>query len=294
MANEAEEPASVEPISPLRAGEIPQFIVGQDYKRREEIHLNYGGSRQSGISMSAACPAIFLFTGESGEQYGYRDDFDSADVFSYTGEGQVGDMEFKAGNRAIRDHASDGRALYLFRSLGKGRSQRYLGEFVMANYSIGRGPDRERKDRNIIVFHLLRVDSKQEAPAVATAPGAQLTLTDARKRALEACAGGAGAAGTQAVRTVYERSKAVRDYVLLRAKGSCEACKAPAPFLGTDTQPYLEAHHTTRLSDGGVDHPRHVAALCPTCHREIHYGQYGTALNRKLISLLGQLESVGS
>jgi 5-methylcytosine-specific restriction protein A len=257
----------------------------------EDIHLNFGGSRQSGVSTSAACPAIFLFTGESGGQYGYRDDFDSADVFSYTGEGQVGDMEFKAGNRAIRDHAANGRALYLFRSLGKGRSQRYLGEFVMANFSIRKGPDREGGERNIIVFHLLRVDSKQEAPVVVAQLTLQLTLTEARKKAIDACNGVAGAAGTQAIRTVYERSMAVRDYVLLRAKGTCEACAVPAPFLGTDRLPYLEAHHTTRLSDGGVDHPRHVVALCPTCHREIYYGQNGAALNKKVIGLLALLET---
>jgi hypothetical protein len=118
--------AAVDPIPPRLAGTIPRFVVGHEYNRRDDIHLNYGGSRQSGISSSSACPAIFLFTGDTGEQYGYRDDFDSEDVFSYTGEGQVGDMEFKAGNRAIRDHAVDGRALYLFRSQGKGKSQRYM------------------------------------------------------------------------------------------------------------------------------------------------------------------------
>jgi len=51
------------PIPPRRAGKIPQFVVGQEYNRRDDIHLNYGGSRQNGISSSAACPAIFLFTG---------------------------------------------------------------------------------------------------------------------------------------------------------------------------------------------------------------------------------------
>jgi 5-methylcytosine-specific restriction enzyme A len=290
MSDENDLMPSSGPISPRRAGEIPLFVVGQDYNRLDQIHLNYGGSRQSGVSTSAACPAIFLFTGDTGEQYGYRDDFDSADVFSYTGEGQVGDMEFKAGNRAIRDHAADGRGLYLFRSLGKGKPQRYMGEFVMANYSIRRGPDRERNERNIIVFHLLRVDAKQEAPEHSDQESKPISKLDARKKALDACSGVAGPAGAQAVRTVYERSKAVRDYVLLRSEGKCEACTKSAPFLGMDGAPYLEAHHTTRLSDGGVDHPRYVAALCPACHREIHYGQNGNVVNRKLIAHLALLE----
>ena len=118
----------------------------------------------------------------SGEQYGYRDDFDSADVFSYTGEGQIGDMEFKVGNRAIRDHANEGQALHLFRSLGKGKAQRYLGEFVMANYSMRGAPDRNGTERDVIVFHLLRVDAKQDAPHVGDQrqPKPQLTLAEAR------------------------------------------------------------------------------------------------------------------
>ena len=50
--------------------------------------------------------------------------------------------------------------------------------------------------------------------------------------------------------------------------------------------PYLEPHHTTRLSDGGVDHPRPVIALCPTCHRKVHYGVGGAELNTRLIAQL--------
>lgn len=277
---------------PQLAGAIPQFIVGQEYSRRTEIHLKYGGSRQSGISPSAVCPAIFLFTGETGGQYGYRDGFDSSDVFSYTGEGQVGDMEFRAGNRAVRDHAADGRSLYLFQSLGKGKGQQYLGEFVLANYSIRQGLDRKSNERSIIVFHLLRVDAMQEAPVSTNCPATSMLLSEAREKALSACHSVAGVAGKQAVHTVYERSRVIRDYVLLRAKGKCEACEEPAPFLGKDGQPYLEAHHTTRLSDGGIDHPRYIAALCPACHRNIHYGQHGQELNKKLVDLLADIEPV--
>jgi 5-methylcytosine-specific restriction protein A len=273
-------------IPPKLVESIPQFVIGQDYSRRVDIHLNYGGSRQSGISASAVCPAIFIFTGESGEQFGYKDGFDSEDVFSYTGEGQVGDMMFTKGNRAIRDHSANGRALHVFQSLGKSKEQRYLGEFVLANYSIHRGLDREEHEREVIVFHLLRVNSLQDAPLTELPAAKPTSMTEARQRALAACSGSAGSAGLKAVHTVFERSRAVRDYVLLRANGNCEACSKPAPFWGLDSQPYLEAHHTTRLSDGGIDHPRHVAALCPTCHREVHYGKNGRALNQVVVDWL--------
>ncbi|MCS6851676.1 MAG: hypothetical protein NZ700_10975 [Gemmataceae bacterium] len=41
---------------------------------------------------------MFLFTAPGGEQYGYQDGWLSTTQFSYTGEGQVGDMEMVRGN----------------------------------------------------------------------------------------------------------------------------------------------------------------------------------------------------
>jgi 5-methylcytosine-specific restriction protein A len=49
------------------------FERGRIYNRRDEIHEKFGGQGQGGISTPRATPAIFLFTGETGEQYGYRD-----------------------------------------------------------------------------------------------------------------------------------------------------------------------------------------------------------------------------
>lgn len=72
---------------------------------------------------------------------------------------------------------------------------------------------------------------------------------------------------------VFKRSPAVVAAVLLRAKGSCERCRASAPFLrAADKAPYLEVHHKVRLADGGADHPANALALCPNCHREVHFG----------------------
>ena len=243
-------------------------------------------------SSSAVCPAIFLFTGESGEQYGYKDGFDDAGVFSHSGEGQIGDMVFKAGNRSVRDHAKDGRSLYLFAEVPRIGGQRFKGEFALANYSLRKGPDKEGKQRDIIVFHLMAVELQNPRPTddLEVSPLAPTTVKEARRRAVLAASGTEGPAGSVAVRTLYDRSKAVRDYVLMRADGHCESCKLPAPFIRSDGQPYLEAHHTTRLSVGGIDHPRHVAALCPTCHRRVHHGQGGIEINKMLVAWLGQTE----
>ena len=79
-------------------------------------------------------------------------------------------------------------------------------------------------------------------------------------------------------------------YVLCRAQGSCELCGRQAPFLRPDGTPYFEPHHTRRLSDGGPDDPAHVAALCPNCHKEIHYGAHGEEENERLAAYLKQME----
>lgn len=275
--------------------EAPRFVVGKVYDRWPDINVPFGGSRQNGISPSRRTPAIFLFTGDTGEQFGYRDEFDADGVFSYTGEGQVGDMQVTKGNLSIANHARDGRALHVFKSLGKGKGQEYIGEFTYVNHSFQRGEDREGNDRQIIVFHLVPVGMyTDEVPSVEiddpplSEPA--LDLAEARKRALSAFGAHEGSGGKEAKNTLYVRSKAVRDYVLLRSRGNCESCHEPAPFNRVDGSPYLEPHHTTRVSDGGLDHPRFVGAICPTCHREIHHGLDGERRNAELTEYLAEIE----
>lgn len=80
----------------------------------------------------------------------------------------------------------------------------------------------------------------------------------------------------------YRRSPAIRDYVMARAAGICEACGKSAPFEKPNGEPYLEAHHVDELGDGGADDPALVVAICPTCHRKIHHGKHGETLNERL------------
>jgi len=96
------------------------FIPDQIYNRREDIHALYGGNWQSGICPSANFPYIFIFSGKSGQQHGYKDGWDNPKIFSYTGEGQAGDMKFTKGNLALRDHLKSGKRVFLFESVSKG------------------------------------------------------------------------------------------------------------------------------------------------------------------------------
>jgi 5-methylcytosine-specific restriction enzyme A len=266
------------------------FEVGRVYHRRNDIHARFEGQRQGGISTPSGAPYIFLFTGESGKQYGYGWDGWNVDgVFLYTGEGQVGDMEFVRGNRAIRDHLADGKDLLMFESLGRGKGVRFVGCFACASWETRIGPDLKGDDRQVIVFHLLRQENLDVDAT--TAPSASgLSLEELRRKAMQSSSTPSEKDTRMTRRRYYERSEHVRAYVLARANGTCESCGKPAPFVRPDGSAYLEPHHTRRVSDGGPDHPRWVGGICPTCHKEIHYGADGKALNRQLEERLSQIE----
>lgn len=71
----------------------------------------------------------------------------------------------------------------------------------------------------------------------------------------------------------YERNPYVRIAVLRRAKGVCELCFNPAPFLAKkDNEPFMEVHHKQPLSLNGNDVVENCKAVCPNCHRKEHYG----------------------
>ncbi len=101
------------------AKQLP-FIPGHLYNRRRDIHAIYGGNWQSGICPSSKFPFIFIFSGKSGKQHGYQDGWDNPNVFTYTGEGQSGDMDFTRGNLALKDHLANGKRVFLFESERQG------------------------------------------------------------------------------------------------------------------------------------------------------------------------------
>ncbi|MCM3390242.1 HNH endonuclease [Ureibacillus chungkukjangi] len=71
----------------------------------------------------------------------------------------------------------------------------------------------------------------------------------------------------------FKRNPDVIAEVLIRAKGVCEKCNKKAPFnRASDGSPYLEVHHIKRLADGGEDTVGNAMAVCPNCHRELHFG----------------------
>jgi 5-methylcytosine-specific restriction enzyme A len=281
----------------VAAGFDAAFEVGRLYKRRTELHGRFGGQEQGGISTPTAYPIIFLFTGASGELYGYKDHFHTGGLYWYTGEGQRGDMAMARGNRAIRDHNKSGKVMHLFEEAERSWV-RYMGEATYVAHHVEERPDVDGSLRSAIVFELdlaypgvtsagvMEVRERISGREMWQRPMAELRELATKRPPAEADP-------VERRQIARIRSEAVRVYVLRRAGGVCESCDQPAPFTTPAGQPYLEPHHTQRIADGGPDHPRWVAAICPNCHRQVHYGANREAMNERLKTRLGQLERDG-
>lgn len=290
---------STEPIQQQAASLTDlRFELEAVYDREWEIHRPFGGNRRSGISKSARFPSIFIFTGVSGKKSGYTDRWDGNDIFLYTGEGQIGQMTLTNGNRAIAEHSKNGYSIHIFEARVKSRGHIYKGEFICENFFYEQQPDRTGALRRAIVFRLVRLcktdnygldEIQDENTQFPTKP---IFLNTARMSAIKAAEMAAAMPTHTAPRNVYQRSKIVARYVLMRAKGLCESCGKNAPFLKQDGSPYLEPHHINRMSDGGLDHPMYVAAICPNCHREIHSGKYGMEKNSSLALKIRKIETL--
>jgi 5-methylcytosine-specific restriction protein A len=266
------------------------FAQGQIYRRRD-LHTQFGGQQRGGISTPAKHPLILMFTSESGEQFGYRDGWNPGGLFYYTGEGQSGDMRMDKGNLAIARHVERGKDLHLFEQERKA-FVRYVGQFVCVGSHTERTIGADGIERDAIVFELLPIQDLQdqagnadEEPATS---GNGLGLEQLRRRAMaEPPNNGDPQQRSIAVRN---RSRNVKLYVLARAAGNCEGCRQPAPFMTASGTPYLEPHHTHRLSDGGPDNVAWVIAVCPTCHRRAHYAVDAEEFNERLKATVNAIE----
>jgi len=72
--------------------------------------------------------------------------------------------------------------------------------------------------------------------------------------------------------TEYERDSHVVAWILKNSGGKCELCTDEAPFVTVEGIPFLEVHHVRHLSENGSDTISNAVAICPNCHRELHFG----------------------
>ncbi len=86
-------------------------------------------------------------------------------------------------------------------------------------------------------------------------------------------AGNQNPASRQATVTLIDRDPDVKAWLLDNSNGVCESCNSKAPFISSTGIPYLEVHHVKRLADSGPDTLENAVAVCPNCHKALHYSQ---------------------
>lgn len=86
-------------------------------------------------------------------------------------------------------------------------------------------------------------------------------------------------------RNDFVRSPAIVLGAIARAEGRCEmpGCCTEL-FNRDDGTVYLEVHHVVPLAEGGEDSLINASALCPRCHRELHFGMNRHGLRARLRS----------
>jgi hypothetical protein len=162
-----------------------------DILSREDRMRRFGGSKQNGIAPSGQSPNVFIYSDSTAkDEFGYADEWtDGGEVLLYNGDGQVGDQSFDTrGNRAVRDHKKEGRALRLFEAAGTKPGtqeviQRYAGRMEIDDdepYAIRVGvPDINKDLRSVIVFKLRRVADEVTAEGDRLPPLAPATESGA-------------------------------------------------------------------------------------------------------------------
>ena len=92
--------------------------------------------------------------------------------------------------------------------------------------------------------------------------------------------------------TQIVRDAKVKEWVMGVANGHCECCQKPAPFNRIqDGEPFLELHHLVLLADDGPDTIQNAVAICPNCHRELHFGENRVALREQMYGRISRLKS---
>lgn len=273
----------------LEVPEEPEFVVGGSYLRKE-LHNQFKGQRQYGISTPADESFVFVFTDTDTDEHGYSDRFREDGVFIYSGEGRVGPMSMDGGNERIRDHKENGDDLLVFEKVGEQNGAdvfSYVGEYEYIDHYWEPAEDDQGTMREAIRFKLVPKGGVDVdiTPAEVESLSDEELFQKAKQSAHNGDAESSSSTSTRSEQVRYTRSDVIRDFARRMADGECVGCGESAPFVDQNGEPFLEVHHLHRRSDGGPDDPENVIAICPNCHRRAHYGENKEEFNEMLIEI---------
>ncbi|MBW7877599.1 MAG: HNH endonuclease, partial [Candidatus Cloacimonetes bacterium] len=141
------------------------------------------------------------------------------------------------------------------------------------SYRLGDRPTAVSTNNAHILFELRKVLQKPPVIEVSIPSAKGKQEGDSEMQPLIIPMGNPSPKYSEATVKQYERSEEIKQYILNLANGICECCEQQAPFITDDGKPYLEVHHLQPLALGGPDTPENTVAICPNCHRELHFGR---------------------
>lgn len=245
-----------------------------DVLSNSELTHRFSIGNMGGMRRNARARHLVLVSDPS---KGLYDDRMEGDILHYTGMGKVGDQTLASQNRTLAESRGSGEVIHLFEALEPQRYT-YIGEVELVGDPYQETqPDVEGNPRLVWMFPIKpkvggfkAQPSERQVRAVKQAREkivTKLSLEELRKRAM-------AAKGKPSRRSVtseqVSRDPIVSEYVKRMAKGHCDLCEYPAPFLDKKKRPYFECHHVVHLANGGEDAVSNAVALCPNCHRKMH------------------------
>jgi 5-methylcytosine-specific restriction protein A len=268
------------------------FEVGRDYRRAQLLDFVGSKQAQSGIVWGPKQSGCVIVTsgGRHSKKAGYEDTQNPDGSWIYFGQGEKGDQDPKwYANRLLVEGQ---RSVLLFTTSepttaevkkrgGCSKRYRFVGMFAVRGWERFKPDVGSRAGDSLLLFHLVPAkdshslkfyDEPEDIEHQASAGiDNQALLQDLRRALLSK--GKQPLTGVLPTKEYRRASAQTREYAKLRACGVCEYCGDPAPFMDLNGLPFLEVHHLHRLADDGPDAPENVAALCPNCHREAHFGR---------------------
>lgn len=277
------------------------FILGEEYKRPQILQFMGSRQLQTGIIWGEAQPGAVVVTsgGRHGLEGGYHDERRPDGSWLYYGQGSRGDQDTTTfANRLLMDAR---RSVLLFSTReptpievratdSHAKRYRFEGAFVVCTWEYVVEEKGARRGERVIRFELrpaISPTAPLDTSAMSDIATTSLLALRERVQADALCTPGR----TLTLSEYIARSERVRLYALRRAEGDCELCGAVAPFCVAEGVGFLEVHHLFRLADGGPDDPDNVAALCPNCHRAVHYAIDAKGRNERLIAIVQAKEA---
>jgi 5-methylcytosine-specific restriction protein A len=269
------------------------FKIYHEYERTDLLQFVGSKQNQSGIIWGNKNLESIIITsgGKHGKGAGYSDIKHEDGSWTYIGQGSTGNQNPKSFANSLLTNRQ--RTILLFSTReptakqvklkgNRNKQYKFEGLFDVLSWTLERDTEGKRKGDKLLLFRLVPVDNIFDSFEISSSliRSANEDFEALYHKSLQN-------KPLDSLRVSYseykQRSQVIKRYALLRSGGKCELCLNDAPFITTNNYYFLEVHHIHKLADDGPDLPINVAALCPNCHREAHFGKDHLDIKRKLI-----------